>query len=330
MKIMNKIFPLLIIFALWACNGANEKEKKQQSKKAEKAVSVPEFNADSAYHFVKDQVDFGPRVPGTQAHNQCAAYLSNTLKRFADTVIIQEFKTRTFDKKTFNGKNIIASFNPQNKNRILLAAHWDSRPFADHDQDPENHNTPIDGANDGASGVGVLLEIARQFNMHNPGIGVDIILFDLEDYGQPEGIQTHAENDWALGSQYWSKTPHIPGYRARYGILLDMVGASDAIFTREGTSRYYASPILSKVWNIALGLGFGNYFSNEETTAILDDHVYINRNARIPTIDIIHHDNKTYSGFFEHWHTVNDTMENIDPATLNVVGQVVLTVVYRE
>lgn len=288
------IFLFVIVFVFSACNNSQQKHEKQKKSEPEKEVFVPEFNADSAYYYVKKQVDFGPRVPGTNAHSQCANFLINTLNRFSDTVIVQEFKTRTFDKKTFNGKNIIAVFGPEKKDRVLLAAHWDSRPFADHDPNPENRNTPIDGANDGASGVGVLLEMARQFKQYPPVIGIDIILFDLEDYGEPEGIQTNLENDWALGSQYWSKTPHKPGYRARFGILLDMVGATDAIFTKEGTSVYHATTILTKVWGIAHRLGYSNYFSDEETAGILDDHWYINKNAKIPTIDIIHHDSNTY------------------------------------
>eukprot|EP00825_Cyclidium_porcatum_P021229 TRINITY_DN23737_c0_g1_i2.p3 TRINITY_DN23737_c0_g1~~TRINITY_DN23737_c0_g1_i2.p3 ORF type:complete len:174 (+),score=13.52 TRINITY_DN23737_c0_g1_i2:413-934(+) len=124
----------------------------------------------------------------------------------------------------FSCKNIIASFNPDKKSRILLASHWDSRPYADHDPNKENHKTPIDGANDGASGVGILIEVARQLSIKKPELGVDIVFWDIEDYGEPQGTETGKEDTWCIGTQHWAKNPHKQGYSARFGILLDMVG----------------------------------------------------------------------------------------------------------
>lgn len=322
---------LVLVFS--SCNiGEKEEDKEKEVKaKADKLqINIPDFNQDSAYYFVKKQVELGPRTPGSQAHKKCAAYLEKTLERFCPDVIIQKFKARAFNKEVYNGKNIIASFNPERKDRILLCAHWDSRPIADHDPDPEKRDQPIDGANDGASGTGVLLEVARQLHLNPLGIGIDIILFDLEDYGPPEGSQEKGEDYWALGSQYWSKTPHTFGYDARFGILLDMVGASNATFYKEGISYYYAKYIVDKIWNIAHEIGYDNYFINKESSAVLDDHYYINEIINIPTVDIIHQNPSTPHNFFKYWHTTDDTLDKIDPATLKIVGQLVLTVIYRE
>jgi Zn-dependent M28 family amino/carboxypeptidase len=325
------IYILLPFLILTGCGESNKQQQKSTTTEKEK-VSIPVFNPDSAYHYVQKQVDFGPRVPNTPEHAECAQYLYSKLDKFCDTALIQNFKARAFDGTILNGKNIIGSFNPQQNNRILLCAHWDSRPFADYDPDPANHDKPILGANDGGSGVGVLLEVARQLSKQKPNIGIDIIFFDAEDYGPPRDAQRYAETDyWALGSQYWARNPHKPGYFARYGILLDMVGAADAKFYMEGFSLYYAPGILKKVWNTAHRIGYGNYFFFEEGGYIDDDHKYVNEIIKIPTINIIHLDKDSPQGsFFEHWHTVNDDMDNIDKTTLKVVGQTLLTIIYEE
>jgi Zn-dependent M28 family amino/carboxypeptidase len=295
-------------------------------------IEVPQFNEDSAYQFIVKQVAFGPRVPNSEAQRQCARYLASSMRRYTPYVTEQTGKVRAFDGTLLNFINIIGSFNPQSKARVLLCAHWDSRPFADHDPDPAKRRLPIDGANDGASGVGVLLEIARLMSQAPPKLGVDIIFFDAEDYGPPQDSQLSGDNEaWGLGSQYWSNNPHIPGYQARFGILLDMVGASNARFPVEGFSNYYAPDIVRKVWNSASNAGYQDYFLYEEGSFINDDHYYVNKIRRIPTIDIIHLDpNSSNGSFFEYWHTTGDTMEHIDPYTLKVVGQTVLEVVYRE
>jgi Zn-dependent M28 family amino/carboxypeptidase len=319
---------LAIPFVMSACG--ETKKNKPDTKVTEKkeSIFVPDFNADSAYAYVEKQVSFGPRVPNTEAHKQCATWLTQTLNRFTQTVIVQNAKLKTSDGKTLDAIYIIASFNPENKSRILLCAHWDSRPWADHDPDPANRRKPIPGANDGGSGVGVLLEMARQFSLHNPGHGVDIVLFDAEDYGEHQEEQGNSEDSWALGSQYWARNPHVTNYSARFGILLDMVGAENPSFTMEGTSMYYAPGIMRKVWSVAQSLGYQNYFLSRKTGPITDDHLYVNEILRIPTIDIIDYDPDRENGFFEHWHTVKDDMSNIRRETLRAVGHTVLTVVY--
>jgi hypothetical protein len=192
------------------------------------------------------------------------------------------------------------------------------------------HRTPIDGANDGASGVGILLEIARQLKIAPASIGVDILLLDGEDYGAPQNVNFTGSDDWALGSQYWSRYPHVPSYSARFGILLDMVGGENAIFTLEATSMYYAPDVALRVWNVGSSIGYSDYFSSEHTNGITDDHVYINQLRKVPTIDIIQHDQSTSSGFYKNWHTINDNMDGISKSTLIAVGQTILTTVRNE
>lgn len=323
------IIPFIIFASCQHFNGKNN-ARKQQTKTVKK-VYVPKFNADSAYYFVEKQVSFGPRVSGMVSHTNCANWLFDKLEAYSDTVIAQPFKARTYDNKTRNGKNIIASFNPEKEKRLLLMAHWDTRPYADYDEDPSKHRDPIDGANDGASGVGVLLEVARQFSISSPTVGVDIIFFDLEDWGPPTDLNMHSDEYWGLGSQYWSKNPHVFNYTASYGILLDMVGAANPTFRKEYFSRLYAEFVLDKIWQRAYDLGFGNYFLDEDGPAINDDHVFVNKYAKIPSIDIIHlNPTGSEKSFFKHWHTSNDNMEHIDKESLNIVGRVVLDVVYHE
>lgn len=327
---------LIGLIALSACNNPKKRDtgsaKTKPTTIPEKSIDVPDFNADSAYHFVEKQLSFGPRVPGSEAHAECAAWLAGKLETYADRVIVQDFKTRVYNKQIYDGQNIIASFRPDRQARIFLSAHWDSRPYADHDPDPAKHNTPIDGANDGASGTGILIEIARLLNMTPTNVGIDIILFDLEDYGPPQDSQTDQSTDtWGLGSQYWSRNPHVPGYSARYGILLDMVGASGAVFPLEGFSMYYAPDITKQIWDIGVELGYDDYFVFEQGAYITDDHYFINRIAQIPTTNIIHLDPASANGtFYDHWHTVNDNLEQIDTVTLEVVGSTVLEVIFRE
>ncbi len=327
-----KIFILIVaIFIIVSCKQKNQQNTENQPEKAAfKKVEIPVFNADSAYYFTEKQLSFGSRVPNTKAHEQCATYIANFFKRFSKEVIVQEFQSKAWNGELLKGKNIIASFNPELNNRIFFAAHWDSRPYADYDPDPKNHRKPIPGANDGAAGVGILMELARLFSTQAPKVGIDLILFDLEDYGEPQGETSQIEDAWCLGSQYWAQNPHKQTYMAKYGILLDMVAAKNAVFTMENTSMYYAPNIMKMVWDVAANLGYGNYFSTEKTGGLIDDHLYINKIAKIPTIDIVHHDPTTISGFFPYWHTMKDDMSNIDKTTMTVVANTILTVAFME
>ncbi|GAB4495137.1 MAG: M28 family peptidase [Saprospiraceae bacterium] len=299
----------------------------QNPQPAAPAIPVPAFNADSAFLYVKKQVDFGPRVPNTEAHRKCAAWLSSEFKRHGLTVIEQKFQAPHYKGGTFNGINIIGQYKPENPRRILFAAHWDSRFHAD--QDTKDQNKPILGADDGGSGVGVLLEMARLLSQNPLDIGVDFVLFDAEDQGNDTDDGQDHSKTWCLGAQHWSKNLHKPGYMPMFGILLDMVGGANPKFQKEGISMQAAPSIVEKVWSTAAALGYSNVFVQELGSAVTDDHYFVVMNARIPMIDIISRPGETKSGFVPHWHTHNDNMKAIDKNTLRIVGEVVTTVLYR-
>ena len=325
------IWTAMVILAVICSSSCKGRKKEPQKKIEQKPLVIMPFSADSAYGFVARQVKFGPRVVNTKAHSTCAEYLIGQLSSYTRDVVVQEGSSVAFNGTKLNFRNIIASFGPAGSNRILLCSHWDSRPFADYDPDPANRRKPIDGANDGASGVGILLEIARQMSLAPPPVGVDIILFDAEDYGPPRDEPTNEDTQeyWAVGSQYWSRQPHRADYAASFGILLDMVGARNATFLIEGFSADYASGVASKVWNMGFQLGYNAYFINERGGYINDDHLPINRYRQIPTIDLIHIDQTTQTGFYPYWHTLGDNLSQIDPLTLEVVGKTVMAVIYN-
>ena len=323
---MRKIFIILLAISLLvSCNKAA-----QQAKAEEKVVVIPGFSSDSAYTYIQKQVDFGARVPNTVAHDRCARYLSSKLRSLGADVVEQSANLNAFNGTVLKSVNIIGSYNTKAENRIVLFSHWDSRPWADNDPDPKNHKKPVMAANDGASGVGVLLEMARLLQKNEPTVGVDIIFLDSEDYGQSEAVGGQSNEDsWCLGTQYWAANPHVKGYRARFGILLDMVGGKQATFYREQASEYYAGSVVNSVWSQAKSLGFSQYFVDEKGGAITDDHIYVNKLIGIPCIDIIQYDPNT-GGFAKYWHTVNDTMENVDKNTLFAVGTTLMHVIYNE
>jgi len=289
----------------------------------------PVFNADSAYSYVKKQVDFGPRVPGSEAHRQCRDYLTRAFANFgADTVIIQQATVTAFDGTRLPMSNILARFNTSAPRRILVAAHYDTRPWADEDADKSKHKLPIDGANDGASGVGVILELARNIQAQRPEIGVDFLLTDVEDYGT-SGKEQPGTTSWALGSQYWAQnSPYTPRQRPAFGILLDMVGGKGAKFYREYFSENNAAWVNAKIWEAAAAEGITR-FINERQGGVTDDHIFISR-AGIPCIDIIECANPETGSFPRTWHTMNDNIECIDPATLQDVGVTIMRVIYSE
>jgi len=320
---------LLAVFSIYSCKTKESSE--QTDEQAPALVKSPEFNADSAYSFVKKQVDFGPRVPNTKPHVTCGDYLVATLKKYGMQVTEQKFVAKTYDGKELNARNIIGSYNPKAAKRILLTSHWDSRPFAD--QDSLEKTKPVPAANDGASGVGILLEIARTLSLQTakPEIGVDIIFFDAEDWGNSEEAGEMEYSGFCLGSQHWAANKHLPDYTAYFGVLLDMAGAKGATFFKEGYSVQMAEGVVREVWNTASRLGYNNYFIDENGSAITDDHLPVNKVAHIPMIDIIHtRQNNLSKTFFDQWHTTHDTMENIDPKTLKAVGQTLVQVIYQE
>lgn len=314
---------VVVSLSLVSCGTDTKDPEKTVPVKVEvNRIAAPDFNADSAYSFVKAQVDFGPRVPGTAAHAKCADYLVAKLKSYGLQTMVQKGTVQTFDKKQFSLKNIIGSYKPEAQSRILICSHWDTRPWAD--EDTKNADKPFDSANDGPSGVGVAMEVARQISKAQPAVGIDIIFFDLEDYG------TSGNNEsWCLGSQYWSKNLHKPNYFANFGVLLDMVGGPNALFPKEKSSVDYASTAVDKVWKAAADIGYSNYFSPQVKTFVgIDDHVFVNK-AGIPCIDIIEY-NQATGGFGDYHHTHKDNMDIIDKNTLKAVGQTLLEVIYNE
>ena len=279
-------------------------------------------------------------MPNTPAHQRGGDYLVTKLKEFGCDVTVQNFTATTWDGKKLNARNIIGSINPQAQKRILLASHWDSRPVADQDSAAADKTKPVPAANDGASGVGVLLELARtiQQAQQKPNVGVDIVFFDAEDWGNSEKAGNDFEQPtgnsidyigFCLGSRHWAKNPHKPNYTAYYGILLDMVGAKGATFAKEAYSMQYAPSVMNNVWQTASRSGYSQYFVDTQGTAVLDDHIAPNTIAKIPMIDIIH-TNLNSGGFFQDWHTTEDTMDNIDRGTLKAVGQTLLQTLYNE
>lgn len=322
---MKRILLLFLsITLLWACNNNTATSTNEVDYTS---VKIPEFVADSAYRYVAEQLQFGFRSPGSIGHQQCAMYLANKMRQWCDTVIIQNFSTTLWNGETYQGQNIIASLNPEKEKRVLLGAHWDSRLWADHDPNTSNHKKPIMGANDGASGIGTLMEMARIMSQQRPEMGIDIIFFDMEDQGIPEWENTYKDNTWCLGSQYWAKNPHRPFYTAHYGILFDMVGTRTPRYTREEFSRHYAYGLVDKIWKAAAQTGAGNVFVNIDSDAILDDHLYVNRIINIPMIDIVQ--NSEQCSFFPYWHTIEDNLDCISAESMKITADVVLKVLYQ-
>ena len=291
-------------------------------------AAKPVFDADSAWMFVKKQTDFGPRVSGSEGNRLCREWIIAKLHQFgADTVTTQSAPLTAFNGDKFTAVNIFAQYNKTADSRILLLAHYDTRPWADEDPDPANHDKPIPGANDGGSGVAVLLEIARQLGMESPTVGVDLLFVDAEDYGNSGGVD---ENSWALGTQYWvNHLPYDHNSLPRFGILLDIVGGLNAKFYREYHSEKYASRINTKVWTAARACGFTSRFVNEQYGAVTDDHIHINA-AGIPCIDIIECNNPATGSFPPTWHTLADDINSIDRESLRAVSTTVINVIRNE
>ena len=292
----------------------------------------PVFSADSAYLYCQQQCDIGPRTMNSKAHDLCEEWIVSKFKAFGMEIATQKADLKGFDGTILKSTNIIASYKSELANRILLCAHWDSRPWADNDPDEANHKTPVLAANDGASGVAVMLEVARQLP-DTLGIGVDFVCFDAEDWGVPQWSDAVDDgNSWALGAQYWATNcPKKQAKTYRFGILLDMVGGQGAQFYKEGMSLQYASSVVDKVWRAAQVVGFGSMFPTQTGSRITDDHIPVNRVAKIPTIDIIpYYPNCEQSSFGPTWHTVNDDMAHIDKNTLQAVGQTMIQVIFSE
>ena len=350
---MKKKFWLLALgFVLSAASCSNTKTGVTADTPDLSAILGPDFSADSAYAFCEAQCSFGPRTMNSEAHELCGQWIAEKFRSYGLEVTEQRVTLKGFDGTPLRSNNIIASYRPEEKDRILICAHWDSRPWADNDPDKANHTKPVMAANDGASGVAVMLELARLLRVEslefsdvsssaetsadsskvtkpstlNSKLGIDFICFDAEDWGSD-----NVSDSWALGAQYWSANPHREGYTARYGILLDMVGGQGARFFQEGFSLYYAPEVVTKVWKAAKTVGFASFFPKKEGGTITDDHGPVNSVAGIPCIDIIpYYPDCRQSSFGPTWHTVNDDMAHIDPNTLKAVGQTLVQTIFEE
>jgi len=322
----------MLALLLMACGNT----KKSTTETSTVAVPVgPTFMADSAYLFCQQQCDFGPRTMNSEAHERCGLWIAEKFRQYGMEVTLQRADLSGYDGTTLKCTNILASYRPDIQNRILLCAHWDSRPWADNDPDEQNHHRPVMAANDGASGVAVMLEVARLLSHDTLTVGIDFVCFDAEDWGTPQWADSEGSDadTWALGAQYWAAqySTQNTGSKPRYGILLDMVGGEGARFYQEQVSLYYAPSIVKKVWNAAETVGFGSLFPKDEGGAITDDHLPVNRKAGIPCIDIIpYYPECEASSFGPTWHTVNDDMKHIDKNTLQAVGQTIIQTLYSE
>ena len=340
---MNFRLPLVALTVLLLATACSDNKTTETGtiEQPAKLLKAPAFNADSAYAYTARQVAFGPRVPNSKAHVACGDYLVAKLKKFGLKVTEQPFNAMTFDGTNIRARNIIAQYQPQAARRVAIFGHWDTRPFADADKDPKKKNKPMDGASDGASAVAVALEMARtlaqQPDSLSPAVGVDFIFFDAEDWGYEADTQknlkdqldeSNGNSSWCLGSQYWAKNLLPANYKAEYGVLLDMVGAKGASFTREGVSRERARGPLDRIWNTGVQLGYSDFFRFEDTTPITDDHVFTNQ-AGIPTLDIYHYNNSAEI-FPPYHHTTQDNMSIIDRRPMKAVGQTLLQVLYQE
>lgn len=315
---MRKLFFILAIALIWSC-----KSDIPLSESPKTLLKVPRFDSNLAYEKVIKQLDFGPRVIGSTTHNSCKEWIVETLKSYNWQVEEQDFIAKVYTGESIPATNVIAKINPNATPRILLAAHYDTRHIAEKDQDKSRYNEPIPGADDGASGVAVLLSLAKVISDNPIEIGIDLVFFDAEDYGNPDADDPES---WALGSVYWAKNVS-KSYKPKHAILLDMVGAKNARFGFEQYSMAVAPTLVNKVWQLAQDMGYGNYFVKENSGGVHDDHISVINHAGIPMIDII---NKTAQGTFgEYHHTHSDNIDIIDKRTMKAVGQVMLAVIYN-
>ena len=318
---------LILLCVICSCSTTKKSQTTEQS-----VVSV-EFNADSAYAFCAAQCDFGPRTMNSEAHERCAQWIQQQFEQYGYSVQLQKADLKGYDGTILKSTNIIASQHPSpntQQPRIFICAHWDSRPWADNDPDEANWRKPVMAANDGASGVAVMLELARLLQQNDSArMAVDFICFDAEDWGIPQWENDVDGDSWALGAQYWANSQEPKAKSYQFGILLDMVGGQGAKFYREIFSLKYAHNIVERVWQAANTAGYASIFPYLDGGQITDDHVPVNEKAGIPCIDIInHYPDCEQSSFGPTWHTVNDDMQHIDKNTLKAVGQTLVQLIY--
>lgn len=305
---MTTRLPLLLILALASCDPSRGAEGPTPGR--------PRFDGQAALELARRQVAFGPRVPGTEAHRAQAEWMAARLHSLGAEVVVDSFRWSTTRGDSLALRNIQARFRPEQTRRVLVLAHWDTRPTADAEDDPSRRATPIPGANDGASGTAVVLHLAELLAASPPPMGVDLLLLDGEDWGP-------TPDDMFLGARRYASTLPEEG-RPVYGVLLDMVGDADPRFPIEGYSLEVAPALVRKVWRVASRLGYGGHFTDRVGQRLGDDHLPLNE-AGIPTIDVIDFE---YGPDNRYWHTLDDTPERLSASTLGMVGEVVTELIY--
>ncbi len=321
---MRHILLFILLFFVASCGGKTPKPQAHEAQNnstqtVRTMVAVPKFSGSNAFGFLTQQTSFGPRNPNSKGHRECLAFLEKTLRQYADEVQLQSFTSAGYN-ETLSLTNVIAKFNPSATARILLCAHWDTRPRAEHDTNKSKQNLPLLGANDAASGVAVLLEIASLLKQQPPSIGVDIVLFDGEDYGMESDLAKYF-----LGSRYFAKNKSADN-NPRFGILLDMVGDKFLDIPKEQHSVRFAPDIVNLVWAKAKELGYPQ-FVDELGEEVNDDHLQLNE-AGIKTIDIIDFNYPDRTN--RYWHTHDDTPDKCSAESLEAVGTVLTHVVYSQ
>ena len=296
------IFPVLAVLSLSACR--------------DKPRAPREFDSATAFEYIKTQVGFGPRIPGTEAHRKMGDWLDSLLRQRADTVVVQRWNHVTAAGHTLPLRNFIARFNPTAEKRILLLAHWDSRPISDSPRSQDS-TKPVLGANDGGSGVALLLGVADVLKRAPPTAGVDLLFVDGEDYGD----FTKSPADVLIGSRYYAAN-QLAGSKPLYAVLFDLVADKDLQLYQEGNSLVGAPEVVELVWSIAKDLGYGGYFISSPRHTLIDDHLELQK-AGIRAIDVVDFD-------YPAWHTTEDTIDKVSPGSLQVVGDVALALVRRE
>ena len=274
-------------------------------------ATVPqEFDGQRALEDVATQLAFGPRIPGTPGHTATGDWILQRLEATADSVVVQSFEHVTLEGDTLALRNFLGRFRPNAERRILYVAHWDTRPVADQSRNLGAQQQPVPGANDGASGVAVLLGVADALKARAPDIGVDLLFVDGEDYGDfGRGV------DVLLGSRYYADNLP-PGALPEFAVVWDMVGDRDLEVPQEGNSMLAAPAVVRRVWEVAAELGYGRHFPDRAGRPITDDHVSLHA-VGIKAIDVIDFD-------YEYWHTTEDTLDKVSAESLQVIGDVAM------
>jgi hypothetical protein len=302
---MKKIFPnsLFLTFIFLGCQS-----------------NVPRFDEDHAFSYLVAQCDFGPRNPGSDGYYACLDYLITELDQSANEIILQDFsyQEQRYNKR-YNLENIVARYNPDSEFQTIISAHWDTRPWADQEDLRQDRDQPIIGANDGASGVAILLELAKIMGENPPPIGVNLVFFDGEDLGVPGENSTYCQ-----GSRFFAKNLPIP--RPNEAINLDMVGDKQLVLPIERYSLEYHPKLVRHLWDRAKDMGLDAFIGRVDY-AIYDDHIPLNEIAGIPSIDLI--DFKYPNSYANFWHTMNDIPENCSEESLGQVGALMVDYIYN-